>query len=196
MQIHSSQYLISSPNLKQCPAPDFPEYAFIGRSNVGKSSLINMLANRKQLARSSSTPGKTQLINYFLINQAWFFVDLPGYGYAKVSKSRRKQWGQMIEEYILGRTNLVYLFVLIDSRIPPQDIDLDFLNWLGHNQIPFVILFTKSDKLNPKQLQTSMQNFTHKLSATWAELPKLITTSAINKQGRAEILDLILQTKD
>lgn len=155
MKINQAEFLVSSSDIKQCPKPDKPEYAFIGRSNVGKSSLINMLTERRKLAKTSSSPGKTILINHFIINDAWYLVDLPGYGYAKRSKTERGKWEKMIQKYLLNRTNLLSVFVLIDSRVTPQSNDLEFINWLGMSQIPFVIVFTKADKMKSTQLKNS-----------------------------------------
>lgn len=191
MQISSARFVKSSTKIKDCPNPDLPEYAFIGRSNVGKSSLINMLTNIKGLAKTSSTPGKTQLINHFIINDAWYLVDLPGYGFAKVSKSEKKKWDQMISEYILKRANLMSVFVLIDSRIKPQQIDIDFINNLGMQQVPICILVTKSDKISQQQVVSSVMDFKNKLSETWEELPDFIITSSKDKTGRESILKFI-----
>jgi len=168
-----------------------PEYAFIGRSNVGKSSLINMLANVKGLAKISGTPGKTQLINHFLVNEAWYLVDLPGYGFAKISQAMRAKWEIMIRDYLLKRSNLVTVFALVDSRIPPMASDLKFIGWLGEKQIPFVILFTKTDKLTKKKTGDNIRAFEKKLTETWEELPPVILTSSENKTGRDEILSYI-----
>jgi GTP-binding protein len=203
MEIVSSKYLTSNSDYRQCPKPDRPEYAFIGRSNVGKSSLINMLCNHKGLAKTSASPGKTQLINHFEIvssheqsavsgrakarEQRWYLVDLPGYGYAKVSQSSRRRWEQMIENYVRKRENLVCLFVLIDSRHEPQQSDLVFINQLGKWQIPFVLAFTKSDKNKPAATRRHMESFLSMLAETWEEAPPVFVTSAINKEGRGEI---------
>ncbi len=197
MEIKSAQYLISSPKVEFCPQPDRSEYAFIGRSNVGKSSLINMLCNKKELAKISSSPGKTQLINHFEINSGkslgWFLVDLPGYGFAVVSQKKRKTWGIMIENYIQRRKNLINLFVLVDSRHSPQQIDIDFINQLGQWAIPFSVVFTKSDKNKPAATVRNVKAFMQRLASTWVELPKYFVTSALKKEGRKEILDLIHQ---
>lgn len=195
MEIKDASYLISNPGYKQCPAPDRPEYAFIGRSNVGKSSLLNMLTQKKSLAKISSTPGKTQLINHFEVISdgkfKWFMVDLPGYGYAKISQSSRRRWEQMIEEYIRKRENLVCLFVLIDSRHEPQKIDLAFIDQLGKWEIPFVIVFTKSDKNKPGATQRNVNAFVRSLLERWEEPPPFFVTSAITGEGREAILDYI-----
>lgn len=191
MVIKSAEYLISNVDWQKCPKPDMPEYAFIGRSNVGKSSLINMLANREKLAKTSGTPGKTQLINHFLINNAWYIVDLPGYGFAKVSQSQRRSWEQMIENYLRKRENLVNVFVLIDSRHTPQKIDLDFLSQLGKWNIPFNIVFTKADKNTQAETSKNVKNFLNKMRETWQFLPAHFVTSTVKKSGREEILNLI-----
>lgn len=195
MEIFSAKYLISSATYKQCPAPDKPEYAFIGRSNVGKSSLINMLTGRQKLAKTSATPGKTQLINHFEIissGQAdWYIVDLPGYGYAKVSQKARNNWGNMIESYIRKRESLVNLFVLIDSRHSPQAIDLEFIRQLGAWQVPFSIVFTKSDKNKPGATLRNVQAFLDALAAEWEEMPPHFISSATTGEGKKEILDFI-----
>jgi GTP-binding protein len=195
MEIISSQYLISNADYKQCPKPDRPEYAFIGRSNVGKSSLINMLCNNKHLAKTSAAPGKTQLLNHFEIvsdnKQKWFLVDLPGYGYAKVSQSSRRRWEQMIENYIRKRENLTCLFVLIDSRHEPQKADLEFINQLGKWETPFVIVFTKSDKNKPGATRRNVEAFIAAMTETWEVAPPYFVTSAISKEGRIAVLDYI-----
>ncbi len=187
--------MISNPDYQQCPKPDRPEYAFIGRSNVGKSSLINMLSNNRSLAKTSRSPGKTQLINHFEIvsddKRKWFLVDLPGYGYAKVSQSSRRRWEQMIENYIRKRENLTCLFVLIDSRHDPQRADIDFINQLGKWETPFVIVFTKSDKNKPGATQRNVASFLSALSERWAQSPPYFVTSAIRKDGRQQLLDYI-----
>ncbi len=195
MEIISGKYIISSATYKQCPPADKPEYAFIGRSNVGKSSLINMLTNQHNLAKTSGTPGKTQLINHFDIisknKKKWYLVDLPGYGYATVSQKARRNWGNMIESYIRLRENLVCLFVLIDSRHSPQAIDLEFINQLGEWQIPFVLVFTKADKNKPGATERNVKDFLAALSDNWEEPPPNFITSAIKKDGRKELLDYI-----
>ena len=191
MKIRSASFLVSNSDYKQCPADNKPEFAFIGRSNVGKSSLINMLVNRKALAKISGKPGKTQLINHFTINEQWYLVDLPGYGWAKVSKTSRKEFARIITGYLRNRQNLVNTFVLIDVRLEPQAIDLEFINWMGKNGLPFMLIFTKCDKLSKQKVQQSVSRFSKALLATWEELPPMLTSSAINGQGRDEILSYI-----
>ncbi len=200
MEIFSAQYVISSATYKQCPPPDKAEYAFIGRSNVGKSSLINMLCNKRGLAKTSASPGKTQLINHFQISsggatsknrQQWYLVDLPGYGYAVTSQKARNNWVNMIESYIRKRENLGNLFVLIDSRHEPQKIDLAFVQSLGEWGIPFSLVFTKADKNKPGATQRRVQAFLDEMSKTWEALPPYFVTSAVDKTGRAELLDYI-----
>lgn len=191
MVINSAEYIISSPDISKCPPPDKPELAFIGRSNVGKSSLINMLVDNHKLAKTSGTPGKTQLINHFMINKKWYLVDLPGYGFAKVSQSSRNRWEQMIENYLRKRENLVNVFILIDGRHSPQKIDLDFVNQLGKWQVPFVIVFTKSDKETQKIVSQNVKSFLDRLRETWQFLPPHFVTSAVKKQGREKVLDFI-----
>ena len=188
MQINSSEYIISSPDYLQCPKADKPEYAFIGRSNVGKSSLINMLCNNEKLAKTSGTPGKTQLINHFLINKQWYVVDLPGYGFAKVSQSQRKNWEKMIEDYLRKRETLMNVFILIDSRHQPQKIDLEFVDQLGKWQIPFSIVFTKSDKENQRTVSANVKSFLNKMRETWQFLPEHFVTSTVKKTGRDKIM--------
>ena len=191
MQIDNAQFVISSSKLEQCPNDNLPEYAFIGRSNVGKSSLINMLCNNSKLAKVSSTPGKTQLINHFRINNGWYIVDLPGYGYAKVSKSSKQTFYELITDYALNRRQLVSFFVLIDSRHKPQAIDLDFMRFLGENGIPFAIVFTKIDKLKDKELEENIKFYKQQLLEEWEELPMTFVTSSAKKEGRDAILDYI-----
>lgn len=191
MIIRSATYVISSPDHTKSPAPDRPEYAFIGRSNVGKSSLINMLVGNDKLAKTSATPGKTQLINHFNINDEWYIVDLPGYGFAKVSQSERRRWEQMIENYLRKRENLVTVFVLIDSRHSPQKIDLEFLDRLRKWDVPFCLVFTKSDKENQRTVSKNVRDFLDKMRATWQFLPQHFVTSAVKKMGRDKILALI-----
>jgi len=190
MMIKQAEYVISSPSVEKAPKPDKPEYAFIGRSNVGKSSLINMLCN-KDLAKTSASPGKTKLINHFLINNAWYIVDLPGYGYAKISQRERKQWEKMIEDYLRKRENLINVFVLIDSRHKPQPNDLEFVNKLGSWQVPFTLVFTKADKEKPKVVERNVNAFLDALKATWEILPKYFITSAAKKEGKDELLKFI-----
>jgi GTP-binding protein len=191
MVIKSSTYIISSPEYTQCPPPDKPEYAFIGRSNVGKSSLINMLCNNEKLAKTSNTPGKTQLINHFLINGEWYIVDLPGYGFAKVSISQRKKWEIMIEDYLRKRESLMNVFVLIDSRHSPQKNDLEFVNNLGKWNMPFCLVFTKADKENQRTVSLNVKNFLQKMRETWQFLPQHFVTSTVKKMGKDKILQLI-----
>jgi GTP-binding protein len=194
MQITSTRFIISSTKVDQCPKANLAEYAFVGRSNVGKSSLINMIAGEKNLAKTSGTPGKTQLINHFMMNEGWYLADLPGYGYAKISREKREKWGKMITSYLLQRTNLLNTFVLIDSRLAPQKIDLDFMEWMGINNIPFVIVFTKSDKLNAREIVKNTEEYYKVLLETWEELPPVIISSAQTKKGKEEILSFIEQT--
>lgn len=191
MNINIAKFVTSSPDTAKCPAGDLPEYAFIGRSNVGKSSLINMLTGRKDLAMTSSTPGKTMLINYFLINDSWYIVDLPGYGYARRSKADRERLERMIKSYILNRQQLTNLFVLIDSRHKPQKIDLEFMEWLGENQVPFAIVFTKLDKLSSSAAKKLISDYCATLSEQWEELPPIFRTSSEDRRGRYELLDYI-----
>ena len=193
MEIKNSEYSISSPTVSMCPKDTKPEYAFIGRSNVGKSSLINMLCNHKNLAKTSSTPGKTLLINHFIINKEWYLVDLPGYGYAKRSKTQRDKLEQMIAQYILQRVQLANVFVLIDIRHDPQTIDREFIDWLGQSQIPFCIVFTKADKLSPSKVKPAAEAWMQKMLDTWEELPPYFITSSSSRMGREDILNYIEQ---
>jgi GTP-binding protein len=193
MEIKTAEFVISNTDWRKCPDTHLPEYAFIGRSNVGKSSLINLLTNRKGLAMTSSKPGKTLLINHFAINNDWFLVDLPGYGYATTGKLMREKLKQIIENYILYRESLSCLFVLIDSRHEPQQIDLEFMEWLGKNGVPFVIVFTKIDKLTSSKLKDKMISYTDKLNEQWEELPPMFFTSSEKKIGREELLNYIEQ---
>lgn len=193
MLIREASFLTSNTQVAACPAPDRPEYAFIGRSNVGKSSLINMLTGRNGLAKTSSTPGKTQVINHFNINDEWYLVDLPGYGYAKVSKSARADWGKMINAYLTRRENLTCVCVLLDSRHEPQAADLAFMEKLGEDGIPFVMLFTKTDKQSSTQNKTLLAAYLAKMSETWDELPRYFVTSAETGLGREEVLDFIAE---
>ncbi|MFA7686757.1 MAG: ribosome biogenesis GTP-binding protein YihA/YsxC [Moheibacter sp.] len=186
-----SEFIKSAPKWTECPEPDKPEYAFIGRSNVGKSSLINMLAEKKDLAKTSGTPGKTQLLNIFLMNETWYLTDLPGYGYARVSKTKRGEFQKMITNYLLNRKNLVNTFVLIDCRIPPQKIDLEFMEWLGENQVPFSMVFTKIDKISSAALQKSLLHYKKEMLKTWESMPQVFTSSATGKIGRLELLNYI-----
>ena len=191
MEIKSSEYSISSPSVSLCPKDTKPEYAFIGRSNVGKSSLINMLCNHKGLAKTSATPGKTIMINHFIINKEWYLVDLPGYGYAKRSKTQRDKLEQMIAQYILQREQLANVFVLIDIRHDPQTIDREFIDWLGQSQIPFCIVFTKADKLSKSKVESSSKAWMDSMLDTWEELPPYFITSSESKQGRDDVLGYI-----
>ena len=185
------EFVKSASKWTECPEPNMPEYAFIGRSNVGKSSLINMLAERKDLAKTSGTPGKTQLINMFIMEESWYLADLPGYGYARVSKVKRGQFEKMITNYLTQRPNLVNTFVLIDCRIPPQKIDLEFMEWLGENQIPFSIVFTKIDKISSAALQKHLLNYRKEMLKTWEAMPQVFTSSATGRIGRMELLNYI-----
>ncbi len=203
MVIKNATYVISSPSYKNCPPAGIPEYAFIGRSNVGKSSLINLITNRQNLAKTSATPGKTQLINHFLIEsgskqgrQQWYLVDLPGYGYAKKAKTERKSWSKMIEDYLLHRENLVNLFVLIDSRHKPQRIDLEFLSQLYEWEMPFTLVFTKADKEKPGVVQRNVDAFLEELKASTQFLPQVIVTSSAKKSGKEELLELIARMNE
>ncbi len=188
---------MSSTDYKKCPKVNIPEYAFIGRSNVGKSSLINYLTNIKGLAKTSDKPGKTQLINHFIINETetpWYLVDLPGYGFASVSKSKKEEWNKFLTEYILKRKNLLCLFVLVDSRHEPQEIDMQFMEWLANNEIPFVMVFTKTDKITPGQLKKNISAYNKVMLGTWEELPKQFLTSSAAYKGKQEILHFIKET--
>ena len=189
MEITNAEFVISNTDVNKCPAGNFPEYAFIGRSNVGKSSLINMLTGRKGLAMTSATPGKTMLINHFLINKNWYIVDLPGYGYAKRGQKGQEQIQRIIESYILQREQMTNLFVLIDSRHEPQPIDLAFIEWLGTNSVPFTIVFTKADKLKGGKLNSNIREYLKKLQEQWEELPPYFITSSENRMGREELLN-------
>lgn len=191
MNITSATYLQSVVDWRKCPTERFPEYAFIGRSNVGKSSLINMLTRQKGLAKTSSKPGKTQTINHFIINKNWYLVDLPGYGYASISKSMREKWTAMIDHYLALRPNLQLVFVLIDSRLEPQKNDLDFINRLGENGVPFAVIFTKTDKVSKLKVSQNVEKFKEKMLETWEELPPFFLSSAEKGDGRDEILDYI-----
>ena len=191
MEIKEARFVMSNTDVKKCPAPDKPEYAFIGRSNVGKSSLINRLTNKKSLAKISGKPGKTRLINHYIINEEWYLVDLPGYGYAEVPKKERLKWEQFIKRYILQRENLYCLFVLVDSRHEPQKPDLEFMEWLGISQVPFTIVFTKTDKLKPEELKTNLKNYEEKMFETWETMPGYYVSSAETGKGTEEILEFI-----
>lgn len=191
MQIESAQFTISNTDIQKCPSGNRPEFAFIGRSNVGKSSLINALCNQKRLAKTSSRPGKTQLINHFLINEQWFLVDLPGYGYARVSKTQKKKFQAYIETYFRERSQLVLAFVLLDIRHPAQPIDLEFIAWLGSQQIPFYLIFTKADKLKPKAIERQVTAYTEALREDWEEVPLSFITSATSKEGLESVTNAI-----
>lgn len=194
MEIKSARFVMSNSDVRKCPETTMPEYAFIGRSNVGKSSLINMLTGQGKLAKISSRPGKTQLINHFLINNNWYLVDLPGYGYAKVSKKSKEKFQAYIVDYVLKRTNLYCLFVLVDSRHEPQQIDVDFMNWLGEKEVPFAIIFTKADKLSKNKLASNIAVYEKELLEYWAELPSMLISSAEKGWGKEEILNFIEQS--
>lgn len=187
----SPEFIKSASKWTECPEPTMPEYAFIGRSNVGKSSLINMLAEKKDLAKTSGTPGKTQLINVFQMQNSWYLTDLPGYGYARVSKTKRGQFEKMITNYLTERKNLINTFVLIDCRIPPQKIDLEFMEWLGESQIPFSMVFTKIDKISSAALQKALLNYKKEMLKTWESMPQVFTTSSSSRIGRMELLNFI-----
>jgi GTP-binding protein len=191
MMIKTIEFIQSVDHWKKCPEFPYPEYAFIGRSNVGKSSLVNMIANRKTLAKTSSKPGKTQTINHYLVNNNWYLVDLPGYGYATISKTMREMWVRMIEDYLINRENLQLIFVLIDARHEPQDNDINFINNLGELGLPYAIIFTKIDKISKNKLTENINKFLEKLKETWEELPPYFMTSATESTGREEILDYI-----
>lgn len=191
MIIRSADFVKSSAKLSQCPNADFPEYAFIGRSNVGKSSLINMLTDRRKLAHTSGTPGKTQLISHFIINEEWYLVDLPGYGYAKRSKTARHSWDKMTRDYLKFRESLKQVFLLIDTRVPPQENDMEFMQWLAIENVPFIILFTKTDKLSSVNLQKQLQEYKARLMQEWTEVPPAIVTSSKTQRGREDVLSLI-----
>lgn len=189
-----AEFITSSPDYTLCPKPVLPEYAFIGRSNVGKSSLINMITGQKTLAKTSSTPGKTQLINHFLIDENWYLVDLPGYGYARTAKSNRSKWEKVIEQYLLKRQNLMSTFILIDSRLPLQESDHKVISWFGENGLHFVIIFTKADKLTHNQVVSNVESIKRKISEEWEELPPCIISSSHNGKGREEVLKFIEET--
>ncbi len=189
--IKQARFLISNTDVSKCPPPDKPEYAFIGRSNVGKSSLINMLVGQKSLAKVSTVPGKTQLINHFIIDESWYLVDLPGYGYAKLSISVKEKFQKLISKYILNRENLYCLFVLIDIRHTPQKIDIEFITWLGENHVPFAIIFTKADKLGKTSVEKNRSSYTNELSKIWEELPPILVSSSLDGTGREEIISFI-----
>ena len=196
MNVAHAEFVVSNTKVDLCPKTNLPEYAFIGRSNVGKSSLINMLCNKKKLAKTSSRPGKTQLINHFLINKKWYLVDLPGYGYARASKTQKKTFQKFIIDYFTKRKELVSAFLLIDLRHNPQPIDMDFLRWLGENFIPFSIVFTKADKINEKDLERKVSDYLLKLKEEWESLPQYFVTSSEKKLGQESILNYIKQTNE
>ncbi|MGF1556550.1 ribosome biogenesis GTP-binding protein YihA/YsxC [Paucihalobacter sp.] len=196
MHIKTAEFVISNSEVSKCPKNRIPEYAFIGRSNVGKSSLINMITGRKSLAKTSGRPGKTQLINHFIINNNWHLVDLPGYGYAKVSKTAKKKFQQFITNYFLQREQLIWAFVLIDIRHEPQKIDLEFMQWMGENSIPFSIIFTKADKLKPKAIERNINEYINVLLETWEAAPQYFITSATSSFGKDEVLNFIGTTNE
>ncbi len=191
MKIHKAEFICSNTDYMKCPAETKPEYAFIGRSNVGKSSLINMMTNHKNLAKTSAKPGKTQLINHFLIDDNWYLVDLPGYGWAKASKSSRVNWEKMTKNYLINRDNLQCTFVLIDCRLDPQKNDIDFINWLGQQGIPIGLVFTKTDKITPNKVQKSVAKFKKRLLQDWESLPQYFLTSSVKKQGSEALIQYI-----
>lgn len=191
MEIKSAVFIQSNTDVEKCPATTLPEYAFIGRSNVGKSSLINMLCNQKGLAKTSATPGKTELINHFLINDKWYLVDLPGYGFAQKSKTSLEGFSKLLKAYFQKRMALTCTLILIDSRLPPQKIDIDFIRWIGQNNVPFVLVFTKSDKQNIQKTNANIELFKTELFKEWEELPEIFVTSAEKKLGKEELLDFI-----
>lgn len=194
--ILNAEFLVSSPDVSSCPEGSKPEYAFIGRSNVGKSSLINMICGIKGLAKISQTPGKTRLINHFVVDDDWFLVDLPGYGYAKISQREREKWRKMIHTYLRKRENLVCTFILIDSRHEPQKLDLDFMVWMAENQLPFVLVFTKTDKLSKRNLDESLNAYIRHLRLSWEEIPRMFITSAKTSRGKDEILQYIYENNE
>lgn len=194
MKIKSALFEVSAPDLKSCPKSPLPEFAFIGRSNVGKSSLINMLCERRDLAKVSVTPGKTKLINFFLINGTWSLVDLPGYGFANVGRKDRDDFNKAVADYLENRTNIIRVFVLIDSRLPPQKIDLEFISWLGNCSVAFALIFTKTDKLSAAQVQANIALFKESMAEEWEDVPEMFTCSSKTKQGRTEILAYVTQT--
>ncbi|RYM35678.1 YihA family ribosome biogenesis GTP-binding protein [Brumimicrobium glaciale] len=193
MVIHSAEFVISNTEVDKCPEPKLAEYAFIGRSNVGKSSLINMLTNHKKLAKTSGKPGKTQLINHFIINKEWFLVDLPGYGYAKASKTSRKKWGLFIDEYLLTRENLLNTFILIDSRLEPQKIDVEFMEWCATKGLPFSMVFTKTDKLSAVELDKKLAKYKREMLKQWEVMPPFFVTSSVSAKGRDEVMNYIAE---
>lgn len=196
MKIKSAEFVMSNSDVSKCPSNALPEYAFIGRSNVGKSSLINMLTSRKSLAKTSGRPGKTQLINHFIINNNWYLVDLPGYGYARVSKTSKKKFQKFITDYFSKRKQLVSAFVLVDIRHKPQPIDLEFMQWMGENEIPFSIIFTKADKLKPKAIERHVEDYSNVMLEFWEEMPQYFVTSSSKHIGKEELLEFIDATND
>ncbi len=191
MNIKSAVFVVSNADHRKCPPPQKPEYAFVGRSNVGKSSLINMLTANGKLAKTSVQPGKTQLINHFEINGEWYLVDLPGYGYARISKQQREKWIKMMKGYLLERENLMCVFVLVDSRIPPQEIDIEFINFLGKNGVPLMVIFTKTDKNKQRETMHNIASFKRRLMQDWDELPQMMLSSSVTGYGREQILQTI-----
>jgi GTP-binding protein len=191
MIVKNATFVISNSDYRKCPPPQKPEYAFVGRSNVGKSSLINMLTGNGKLAKTSVQPGKTQLINHFEINCEWYLVDLPGYGYARISRAQREKWTKMMKGYLLNRSNLMCVFVLVDSRIPPQEIDIEFINFLGENGIPLMIVFTKTDKQKHGETMQNIAKFKWRMLQDWEELPEMLLSSSVTGYGRDTILDTI-----
>ncbi len=196
MRVKNAKFVMSNTDYTKCPEPNMPEYAFIGRSNVGKSSLINALTNHKSLAKTSGKPGKTQLINHFKINNEWYLVDLPGYGYARVSKTVRAEFQSFLRDYLDKRENLLCTFVLLDSRLDPQKVDMEFMEWMGENGIPFVMVFTKTDKLNQTKFSKNMKHYEKVMLEIWEELPPRFYTSSVNKSGTEEILTFVEQTNE
>jgi GTP-binding protein len=194
MRIKSVSFIKSSAKVEQCPEDNFTEYAFVGRSNVGKSSLINSLTNKKKLAQTSGSPGKTRLINHFLVNESWYLVDLPGYGYAKLSKAEKSKFDAMIKNYLIDRKNLASLFLLIDIRHNPLEADLEFINWLGSNNVPFVLVFTKADKIGAIDAEKTIETYKGTLLETWESLPQIFKTSAMKRTGNEDILSFIDDT--
>lgn len=191
MIVKSANFVVSNSDYLKCPLPEKPEYAFVGRSNVGKSSLINMLTGNGKLAKTSVQPGKTQLINHFEINGDWYLVDLPGYGYARISKKQREKWNKMMKGYLLNRPNLMCVFVLVDSRIPPQEIDIEFINFLGENGVPLMVIFTKTDKNNQRETAQNINSFKRRMLQDWEDLPEMLLSSSVTGYGRENILQTI-----
>lgn len=193
MSMQPASFVMSATDRKGCPREKYPEYAFVGRSNVGKSSLINMITGVKGLARTSATPGKTRLLNFYSIEDAWYLVDLPGYGFAKISKTEREKWERMIHDYILHRKSLIYTLVLVDSRLEPQKSDLSFIYWMGQHELPFCLVFTKTDKLTKNKLNSNIAIYRKEMEKEWEELPPIFLTSSFSGQGKVELLDFILK---